>query len=177
MAEDKKKEYNKEDFDSPATKEMRNMTGMKDDGYYANKDYPTRDTKLQTSMKETFRAHPESRKYITANGNYLRHQAKLNLFRKSIGHSNNPMVQQHGKDLIARRNNQLAKEKMKVHSLKHKGFLSGVDYNEPNTKEVVNTMSMATGKPNLGEKPTDNLKSGSNVNSDVFKNKWDKNEW
>ena len=173
MADKKDKEY----FDSPATKEMRNIAGMNDDGKYENKDYPGRDTKFQTQLKADARQSENARNYINANGNYLRHQAKLNLYRKysHLRYSKDPLMQQYHKDKVSRANNRLAKEAMKVHQLQKKALPGGLD--NPNVEEVVNTMSMATGKPNLGDYPTANLKAGTNVNSDVFKNKWDKNEW
>ena len=177
MAEDKKEEYDKEYFDSPNTKEMRHIAGMNDYGKYANKDYPGRDTKQISAIKEEFKTNPQYRKYINANGNYMRHQAGLNVYRKysHLRYSKDPLIQQHYKNNVAKANDRLAKESLKVHQLKKQSELD-VPSNT-NTHEAIDTMSMATGKLNLGERPTDNLKSGNNVNSDIFKNKWDKNEW
>lgn len=174
MAETKKKsEFTKEDFDSPVTKEMRKLAGMDDNGNYANKDYDLRDTKFQTNLKSGMRQSDDAKKYINANGKLLNKQARLNLYRKysPLRNSKNPLIQQKYKDNISRINNKLAKEAVKVHDLQKKAMPGGVPANT-NSKEVVDTMSMATGKPNLGLNPTDHAKSGNNVNSDVFKTKF-----
>ena len=129
-------------------------------------------------MKEGIRQNsPETRKYINEKGKLLNRQARLNLYRKHsvLRYSKNPLIQQRFKDNISRSNNELATQKLKVHQAEKKAFPDGLTSN--NSKEVVNTMAMATGKPNLGLNSTDHLKSGNNVNSDIFKNKWDKNEW
>ena len=49
-------------------------------------------------------------------------------------------MQQYHKDKVSRANNRLAKEAMKVHQLQKEALPGGLD--NPNVKEVVNTMSM-----------------------------------
>lgn len=175
---EKKPEYTKEDFDSPVTQEMRKLAGMDDNGNYANKGYAGRDTKQIAAIKEDLKSNPTYKKYINANAKHLNRQARLNLYRKSsvLRYSKNPLIQQKYKDNISRMNNELAKEAVKLHQLKKSSELDIP--NNTNTKEAIDTMSMATGKPNLGLNPTDHLKSGNNVNSDVIKTKFnDKKDW